>query len=131
MAYRLSVRDIAFFERPVRFARPFRFGAVVINATPQAFVRVEIEVEGKGTSTGASAELLVPKWFDKRPHLAPEQTVTELRRSLMMARELYLGHQGFETAFGLHAKCIGAQVEACAKEDIPPLAAAYVPADIA
>src|SRR5437016_6369633 len=130
MPYRLTVKDIAFFERPVRFARPFRFGAVVINATPQAFVRVEIEVEGKGTAMGASAELLVPKWFDKRPQLAPDQTVDALRRSLLIAREFYLGHNGFDTAFGLHAACIGAQVEACAKEDIPPLAAAYGPAEI-
>jgi hypothetical protein len=30
----------------------------------------------------------------------------------------------------LHAACIGAQVEACAKEDIPPLAAGYGPAEI-
>ncbi len=130
MPYRLTVRDIAFFERPVRFARPFRFGAVVVNATPQAFVRVEIEVDGKGTATGASAEFLVPKWFDKRPHLSPDETVAELRRSLEIARELYLAHRGFETAFGLHAACIGAQLEACAKEDIPPLAAAYGPAEI-
>jgi hypothetical protein len=127
---RLAVRDIAFFERPVAFVRPFRFGAVVINAAPQMFVRVEIEVEGKGTSVGASAEMLVPKWFDKRAHLSPDETVTELRRSLMIARELYLAHSGFETAFGLHAQCIAAQVAACAKEDIPPLAAAYGPAEI-
>jgi hypothetical protein len=130
MSYRLAVRDISFFERPVTFARPFRFGAVVINATPQAFVRVEIEVEGKGRATGASAEFLVPKWFDKRPHLSPEQTVDELRRSLLIARDIYLAHSAYETAFGLHAACIGAQVEACAREDIPPLAAAYGPAEI-
>ncbi len=130
MPLRLAVREIAFFERPVRFTRPFRFGAVVIKSAPQAFVRVEIEVEGKGTSFGASAELLVPKWFDKRPHLAPDETVWELRRSLMIARDLYLTRSGFETAFGLHARCLAAQVEACAKEDIPPLAAAYGPAEI-
>jgi hypothetical protein len=130
MPLRLAVRDIAFFERPVRFVRPFRFGAVVINAAPQAFVRVGIEVEGKGTSVGASAEMLVPKWFDKRAQLSPDETVWELRRSLTIARGLYLGHQGFETAFGLHARCIAAQAEACAKEDIPPLAAAYGPAEI-
>jgi hypothetical protein len=130
MPSRIAVRDIAFFERPVRFARPFRFGAVVINATPQAFVRVEIEVEDKGVATGASAEFLVPKWFDKRPHLEPDETVRDLRRSLVIARELYLSHSGFETAFGLHADCIKQQVEACAKEDIPPLAAAYGPAEI-
>jgi hypothetical protein len=127
---RLTVRDIALFERPVAFVRPFRFGAVVINAAPQMFVRVEIEVEGKGISVGASAEMLVPKWFDKRAHLAPEQTVDELRRSLLIARELYLADRGFATAFGLHARCLAAQLEACAAEDIPPLAAAYGPAEI-
>jgi hypothetical protein len=126
----LAVRDIAFFERPVAFVRPFRFGAVVINAASQMFVRVEIEVEGKGSSVGASAEMLVPKWFDKRPQLSPDETVTELRRSLLIARDLYLAYSGFDTAFGLHAACIGAQVDACAKEDIPPLAAAYGPAEI-
>src|SRR3984893_16809808 len=107
---RLAVRDIAFFERAVAFARPFRFGAVVINAAPQLFVRAEVEVEGKGTWGGAGAELLVPKWFDKRPELSPEQTVAELRRSLAIARDLYLGRADFETAFGLHANCIAAQV---------------------
>jgi hypothetical protein len=103
---------------------------VVINEAAQAFVRAEIEVEGKGISIGASAELLVPKWFDKRPHLEPEETVWELRRSLMIARDLYLAGSRFETAFGLHARCLAAQIEACAKEDIPPLAAAYGPAEI-
>ena len=130
MPQRIAVRDIAFFEREVAFARPFRFGAVVINATPQMFARVEIEVEGKGKAVGATAEFLVAKWFDKRPHLSPEETISELRRSLLVARELYLAHTGFETAFGLHAACIGPQIEACAKEDIPPLAAAYGPAEI-
>ena len=130
MPHRLTVRDIAFFERPVSFVRPFRFGAVTVNAAPQLFVRAEIEVEGKGVFTGASAEMLVPKWFDKRAHLTPDQTVSELRRSLLIARDLYLAHSGFETAFGLHASCIATQVEACAKEDIPPLAAAYGPAEI-
>ena len=130
MPLRLAVRDIAFFERPVRFARPFHFGAVVIIATPQLFVRAEVEIEGKGKFVGAGAELLVPKWFDKRPELSPDDTVAELRRSLLIARDVYLGHSGFETAFGLHAACIPAQVEACGTEDIPPLAAAYGPAQI-
>ena len=134
MPPRLKLRDIAFFERPVHFARPFRFGAITISATPQLFVRVEIEVEGKtpnrGVAVGASAELLVPKWFDKRPELSPAQTVDELRRSLQIARGLYLARTQFLTAFDLHASCIGAQVATCAKKDIPSLAAAYGPAEI-
>jgi hypothetical protein len=130
MPPRIAVRDISFFERQVPFTKPFRFGAVVINAAAQAFVRVEIEVEGKSTSVGASAELMAPKWFDKRSQLTPEQTVGELRRSLGIARELYLTGADFDTAFGLHASRMSAQVEACAKEDIPPLADAYGPAEI-
>ncbi|WP_407175996.1 hypothetical protein [Bradyrhizobium sp. STM 3562] len=130
MPLRLVVRDISLFERPVHFARPFRFGAVTIDATPQAFVRVEIEVEGRGRAIGGSAELLVPKWFDKRPELSPDATVAELRRSLMIARGLYLGDASFETAFGLHAACIGPLLAACAREDIPPLAASYGAAEI-
>jgi hypothetical protein len=130
MAPRLRLRDIAFFERPVHFARPFRFGAVTVNATPQVFVRVEIEVEGKGTAVGASAELLIPKWFDKRPELSPAQTVDELRRALAIARGLYLARTEFLTAFDLHASCIGAQVATCAKKNIPSLAAAFGPAEI-
>jgi len=130
MPPRIAVRDISFFERQVPFTKPFRFGAVVINAAAQAFVRVEIEVEGKSTSVGASAELMAPKWFDKRSQLTPEQTVEELRRSLGIARDLYLAGAGFDTAFGLHASRMSAQDEACAKCDIPPLAAAYGPAEI-
>jgi len=136
MPPRLIVREIELFERPVRFARPFRFGAVVVDAASQAFVRAEIEIECKGkvknegSSVGASAELLVPKWFDKRPGLSPEETVDELRRSLLIARELYLAPSTFDTAFGLHACRIAAQVEACAKQDIPPLAAIFGPAEI-
>ncbi|MGD5652419.1 hypothetical protein QUT03_22655, partial [Xanthomonas citri pv. citri] len=75
-------------------------------------------------------ELLVPKWFDKRPELSPAQTVDGLRRSLAIARGLYLARTGFLTAFDLHASCIGAQVATCAKKNIPPLAAAYGPAEI-
>jgi L-alanine-DL-glutamate epimerase-like enolase superfamily enzyme len=130
MPLHLALRDIALFERPVPFARPFRFGVATMNEASQAFVRVEIEVEGKGRAVGASAELLAPKWFDKRPQLSPEATVDELRRSLTRARELYLGQSGMRTAFALHAACITAQYEACASENIPPLAAGFGPAEI-
>ena len=130
MQLRLAIRDIALFERPVRFARPFRFGAVTVEAAAQLFVRVEIEIEGKGRSTGAGAELIVPKWFDKRAHLSPEETVDELRRSLLIASGLYRSRAGFDTAFGHHASHVAAQIEMCAREDIPSLAAMFGPAEI-
>src|SRR5579863_212532 len=130
MPLRFAVRDIALFERAVRFARPFRFGAVVVEAASQVFVRVEIEIEGKGRAAGASAEMMVPKWFDKRAHLSTEQTVDELRRSLAIASQLYLTSFGYDTAFGHHASRVSVQIDKCAKEDIPPLAALFGPAEI-
>jgi hypothetical protein len=130
MQTRVAIRDISLFERPVEFVRPFRFGVIQINAAPQAFVRVELDIEGGGSAVGASAEMIVPKWFDKRPQRTPEQTVDDLRRSLVIARGLYLADRNFDTPFGLHAARIAAQVQACAAEDIPPLAACYGPAEI-
>ena len=130
MPPRIAVRDISFFERPIPFAKPFRFGSVVITSSVQVFVRAEIEVEGNGTTIGAGAEMMASKWFDKRAHLSPQQTVDGLRRALAIARELYLARSGFDTAFGHHAAVIAAQVEACASEDIPPLAAGFGPAEI-
>ena len=56
MPPRIAVRDIAFFERPVHFTRPFRFGAVVVSAASQAFVRVEIEIEGQGNEKETEKE---------------------------------------------------------------------------
>ncbi|HYW62449.1 MAG TPA: hypothetical protein VE865_04530 [Bradyrhizobium sp.] len=130
MPQRIAVRDISFFERPIDFVRPFRFGSVTITKATQIFVRAEIELEEGRTSVGGSAEMMAPKWFDKRPHLSAEESAAELRRALTIARDLYLASDGFETAFGLHAARIGAQVAACAREDIPALAAAYGPAEI-
>jgi L-alanine-DL-glutamate epimerase-like enolase superfamily enzyme len=130
MPARVAVRDIAFFERRVDFARPFQFGVSTVTAAPQVFVRVAVDVEGVGTSIGASAEMMAPKWFDKRPALSPEATIDELRRALRIARELYLSESGFETPFGLHAARVQTQREACAKQDIPALAAMFGPAEI-
>jgi len=75
---RLAVRNIDFFERAVGFSLPFRFGAVAVTSASQVFARVEIEIEGGKTFVGASAELLVPKWFDKRAHLL---RIKRLRKS--------------------------------------------------
>jgi hypothetical protein len=130
MPPRIAVCEISLFERRIAFLRPFRFGAVTVGAASQAYVRVEIELESGGSAVGASAEMVVPKWFDKRPELPPERTADDLRRSLAIARDLYLAGEGFDTAFGLHAARIAEQIQACAREDIPPLAAAYGPAEI-
>ena len=127
---RLRIRDIAWFERPLAFRHPFRFGAVTVTGAPQVFLHAEIETEAGARAVGVTAELMVPKWFDKNPALTPDQTVDELRRALVIARELYLARGGFDTAFGLHAACHDEALARCAREGIPGLAAAFGPAQI-
>jgi L-alanine-DL-glutamate epimerase-like enolase superfamily enzyme len=128
MAPNIAVKSIEFSERRVPFRHPFRFGAVTVNEAAQLFVHVIAEVDGK-SSIGVTAELMVPKWFNKDPALSADQTVDQLRRSAAIARDIYLEARP-DTAFGLHAACLGAQVDACAKVGIPPLAAAFGAAEI-
>ena len=62
--------------------------------------------------------------------MSPEQTVEQLRRALAIARDAYLDRQAPDTAFGHHAACHAAVLQACARESIPGLAAAFGPAEI-
>ena len=121
-APRLRIRAIELYERPVRFVKPFRFGAVTVEAAPQAFVRALVAVEGKGEAWGATAEMMMPKWFDKRPDRSPADTVDGLRRSLVEAREAYQSDSRLDTAFGHHAAFMPTLE--------PKLAAAFGPAQI-
>jgi hypothetical protein len=123
------VKSIDLSERRVPFRHPFRFGAVTVNEAPQIFVHVTIEVDGQ-RSTGAAAELMVPKWFNKDAGLSAGDTIDQLRQSSAIARTLYLEHTVPDTAFGLHAARNGTQVAACGKAGIPPLAANFGTAEI-
>jgi hypothetical protein len=126
-APRLTLKSLDWFERPVAFRKPFKFGAATVTAAPQLFLKTEIETD-KGRSIGATAELMVPKWFNKDPALSAEQTVEQLRRVLAIARDRYLVHDKSDTAFGLHAACHADVLALCARENIPGLAAAFGPA---
>jgi hypothetical protein len=88
-AVTLRLRAVELYERPVTLRLPFRFGAATVTRCPQAFVRVDAEIDGR-TVSGATAELMVPKWFDKRPALTHEQNFEQLREALRLAREAYL-----------------------------------------
>jgi len=126
-ALKIEIREIEFFERPVVLRMPFRFGVVTLREAPQAFIRARIECEDGRESWGAAAEVMVPKWFDKDPALSNAQNIDQLRRSLEIARLLYLAN-GPATAFGLKAVNHGPQVEECAKAGLNPLVAGYGPA---
>lgn len=89
-AVELRLRAVELFERPVGLRLPFRFGAATVTHCPQAFVRIEATVGGRSVE-GATAELMVPKWFDKNPALTHEQNFEQLRLALRLAREACLG----------------------------------------
>jgi len=118
---------IDFFERDVRLRMPFRFGVVTLTEAPQAFARVTINLPDGQQAQGAAAELLAPKWFDKNPVLSNEDNFEQLRASLRLSREAYLGGGG-ATAFGLFEKHHAAHVGRCADVGLNPLIAGYGPA---
>ena len=95
-APRVHVREVQLFERAVTLRLPFRFGAATVTQASQAFVRVEVDVDGR-RAVGATAELMVPKWFDKSPALTHEQNAEQLRLALRVARQ----HDGRRLGFGL------------------------------
>lgn len=100
MAVTLRLREVSLFERPVTLRLPFRFGAATVTRCPQAFVRVDAEVGGRHV-VGATAELMVPKWFDKNPALTHEQNFEQLREALRLAREAWLAESAPATPYRL------------------------------
>ncbi|WP_114947541.1 enolase [Microvirga calopogonii] len=125
---RLRIREIQTFERPMRFARPFRFGLVTVDEAPQAFLRVVVEVEGAGTATGVTAEMMMPKWFDKNPAKSPQDTIADLKASVGEAARHYAQAQDWDTAFGHHVRGFSAQKAWAADRGLPGLVASFGPA---
>jgi len=124
---RLSIAAIELFERDVKLRMPFRFGVVTLTESPQAFARVRIRMEDGRESTGAAAELLAPKWFDKNPALSNGDNFDQLRLALSLAREAYLSG-GSNTAFGHNRAHYKAQIEAGAARGLNSLVSCYGPA---
>jgi hypothetical protein len=126
-APRLTIEAIDLFERDVHLRMPFRFGVVTLTEAPQAFARVRIRLPDGRECEGGAAELLAPKWFDKNPALSNEDNFDQLRRSLGLARTLYLSG-GDATAFELFTRHYQPQIEQAAQADLNKLVANYGPA---
>ncbi|KQV31889.1 mandelate racemase [Rhizobium sp. Root1203] len=120
----IRLAEAEVFERPVRFRFPFRFGAARVEAAPQVFVRVRIADLNGRTSPGWSAEMMMPKWFDKNPALTPDDNIDQLRAALRLAIERLLS-AGAGTPFGLHAAVEADHHRACAERNLPGLVASF------
>src|SRR5215212_8462182 len=121
---RLRLLDADFFERPVRLRLPFRFGVVTLTEAPQVFVRARVRLADGREGEGVSAELMVPKWFDKSPQLSNEDNFAQLRRSLLVARK-HLVDAGTDTVFGLIVAIENAHHADCAARKLNGLVASF------
>jgi hypothetical protein len=125
-----TIREVHFYERPVRLRMPFRFGVVTLTQAPQCFVRVRIESRDGRSHWGASAELLAPKWFDKNLALSNDENFDQLRLSLALAAEAYLAPGPARTAFGHFAAHYDEHIAAGAARGLNALVANFGPAQI-
>lgn len=118
MTVRIEVREARATWRTVRLRHPFRFGDVTVTEAREAYLRLD------GSGTGHAAQLMVPRWFDKRPSESAADTVRTLARSVLQAREGVIGSAG-------DAAGIAGEVRAgtlAAMPGTPPLAAGFGPA---
>ena len=125
----LRVVSVDLFERHVTLRLPFRFGAATVTQCPQAYVRVQIEVGGKRFE-GATAELMVPKWFDKTPALTHEQNFEQLRQALCFAAQSYASMQDALSPYALSQSAGEAALQTAQAYGLPRLAAQFGPAQI-
>ncbi len=91
----LNVRVVSIraTERPVVLRLPFQFGDTVVTETSEAYVEVTLEHDNRVT-VGRSAQLMVPRWFDKRADQTNADTVDTLRLSVTHACTLAVGMTG-------------------------------------
>ena len=123
-AVKLVLRSIDARVRPVHLRLPFRFGANTLTACPQLFVRVEADVEGHGRAEGFAAELMVPKWFDKRAEFTPRDNVEHLALAITNAAGAYVDDTP-ATSFGLFARHREALAKAGAEAGLTELSSTF------
>ena len=97
------IASVERFERRVRLRIPFRFGAATVREAPQTFVRARIEFPHGAIETGAAAEMMMPKWFDKSREHTEADNIADLRDSVAVAADAYTADATRRSAFGHHA----------------------------
>lgn len=123
-APKLTIRQIRLTERPVNLRLPFQFGSTEVRHTAEVYCEVEVTI-GRQTVTGRSAQLMVPRWFDKNPDMTNDDTVDELRRTVNQAAALAIGMTG---TVAVLSRELREAVAAALPVEIPALAAGFGPA---
>lgn len=120
----LKILDVVLSERPVAMRLPFQFGNTEMRETAEIYCRIETEIAGQ-VVRGYSAQLMVPRWFDKRPALSNEDTVNELRQISGTSAELATGQSGTVASLSQNLR---EAVPPHLDPDMPALAVGFGPA---
>jgi hypothetical protein len=101
----MQVRVVAawFCEVPCVARTPFRFGGVTVHGAPLLHARVRVESVDGRVADGASADLLVPKWFKKDPARTAAQDQGALRAFALDAARALLAERRPQPVFA-HAR---------------------------
>jgi L-alanine-DL-glutamate epimerase-like enolase superfamily enzyme len=125
---RFSIDALACHERPVDLRLPFRFGNATVLAATQAFVHARVVTPDGRAAEGWSAELMIPKWFDKDPTRSNARNVDDLRAAVVDARDAYVADRAPATAFGHAARHYGTLLREAERHGRNALTASYGPA---
>ncbi len=126
MSPEFAILEVRLFERPVKMRLPFRFGDTVVTETAEAHIRVLLDGP-LGRNFGQSAQLMVPRWFDKNADLENAETVEELRETLRHAAR---AAEGLTGTVAVLARCIRTIVRDTIPDSVPDLACGFGPAVI-
>lgn len=122
------IEEVSFHERDVHLRLPFRFGVATLTSCPQVHVLVKVKFSDGSVVEGCSAEMMVPKWFDKNTALSNEDNFEQLRTALRVTRSAYLSDKKNKTAWQHFIDHYDAILGACHAQNINALTASYGPA---
>lgn len=106
---RVRVTNVSFGVSDCVTRLPFRFGMNTMTWAPTLSARVELHTEA-GPAVGYSADLLVPKWFEKDPTKSLQQDIEGLMRSAEEAAKVACQGDADETVFNLWWRVYGQRV---------------------
>lgn len=118
----LTVKSLRATRRVVRLRMPFSYGDIRVTEMPEAQLELEIETAGS-TVIGRSAQMMAPRWFNKKPDLSPAATIDELGESVKSAVRNAVGLSGSvaRVADTIRAASVAEQVP----NGVPLLAAGF------
>jgi len=117
MAIRILQGDIHLIDLRTRL--PFKYGIATMTRAPQAFVRLQVEVDGHET-VGIAADLLPPRWFTKVANQPLDQEIDEMLEAIDHAVAKSAGLAG-PTAFDVWQRMFEAQDRWGRERGFPPL----------